>query len=316
MSEIRLPDFYIVGAAKAATTSIYHGLNKNNKCFEFRGNIKEPHYHINEVYKKIGEESPNYGSFRKKYVGTKQEYLELYKYIPRSKLTCDASVGYLTSSKETIKSIKNLHVGVSSNPAIIICLRNPFERAYSAYKHMLQSGYETLNFREALLSYNDRNLKGWHPFFDYLGGGLYYQHVKNYMEAFDRVKIILYDDIEDSFSDQLTQISRFLGIDGSFVYSSSVKMNATGSIRFKWLWKISGFRFRKGSIWKRVVDYFLSSEKKSALIHWIRSLSLDSRSNEQITFPQEVKILYNRDIENLARLLKRNDILNWKVSEE
>lgn len=96
----RRPDFYVIGAPKCGTTSLYHVLRQHPDVFMSRR--KEPHFftdpdHLPSSYDRMGVEA----------------YLELFSNAPSDAVAGEASVTYLfpwtprdasTSSRLTLGS--------------------------------------------------------------------------------------------------------------------------------------------------------------------------------------------------------------------
>ena len=69
----------------------------------------------------------------------------------------------------------------------IALLRNPADRAYSAFLYALRMGVEPLtDFAQALREEPFRIRNRWHYVFHYRSRGLYYQQLKRYCEVFGR----------------------------------------------------------------------------------------------------------------------------------
>jgi len=156
MDNIKLPNFLIVGAPKSGTTSLYYYLKEHPEIYMSK--LKEPHFFSKEC-KNLpfrGPKDESLGST--KYMNlTWEDYQNLFKGAITYKAVGEASADYLYYFKCSIKNIKK-YLG---NPKIIIILRNPIERAFSAYLHMLRDGREYLSFREALHMEEERKKNNW-----------------------------------------------------------------------------------------------------------------------------------------------------------
>jgi hypothetical protein len=104
------PDFMIVGAQKAGTTALYEYLSKHPQIQSTKE--KELHYFNCEARYKLGIKF----------------YRSLFQFGTNSKLTFDASPGYLNNANAP----KRIYAH-NPNVKIIILLRDPVERAYSAW---------------------------------------------------------------------------------------------------------------------------------------------------------------------------------------
>ena len=114
-------------------------------------------------------------------------YKKLFQRVTGEKAVGESSVDNLYFPEQVIPLIKTLLGDVK----IIIVLRNPVDRAFSAYKNLLRDGRETLTFEEGLGIEPLRRLKGYECLWRYQDLGFYYERVKAYMAHFTNVKIII-----------------------------------------------------------------------------------------------------------------------------
>ncbi|MGA3007063.1 MAG: sulfotransferase domain-containing protein, partial [Opitutaceae bacterium] len=121
------PNFLIVGAARAGTTSLWQWLRGHPQVFMTR--YKEPAFFVH-----------NFGVFNQ------EKYLSLFKAGRGKPCIGEASTAYL-SSPESPPWIHD----VLGRVKIIMVLRNPVARAYSMYCWLTMIGLEPLaTFEEAL----------------------------------------------------------------------------------------------------------------------------------------------------------------------
>lgn len=98
---------------------------------------------------------------------------------------------------------------------LLLCLRNPVDRAISHYRHEIRTGRVPewrRNFRDALR----RNPS-------YVDQGLYARHLERWLEHFEleRVHIVDYDNVSTRPAEVLSGAFRFLGVDDAFAPSLS-----------------------------------------------------------------------------------------------
>ena len=121
------PDFFIIGAQKAGTTSLYK-LLESTDLVSLPYNKETHFFSFDNIYKKkykwyVSQFSINYN---KKIFGE-----------------VDPSYLYINKSAERIKKI-------NKNPKFIIILRKPIDRSYSHYLMSRNKGYEKLSFLDAI----------------------------------------------------------------------------------------------------------------------------------------------------------------------
>lgn len=168
-SNIKKPNFIIVGTAKAGTTSLYDTLKHHPDIFLPK--VKEPHFFS-------GINTPAS-------IKTWEEYLQLFGNVKTEKLIGEASVSYLASYKKAIPQIKYY----LEDPKIVIILRNPIDRAYSDYLMDRRKGTEKKDFQHFIDNLDNI----------YIQYGYYYNQVKAYIENFTNVKVLFYENINTDF---------------------------------------------------------------------------------------------------------------------
>jgi len=179
MSNI-LPNTFFVGAQKSGTTSVYYTLIKSEEIYFPKA--KELHYFDN----------PSIRSKGKKWL--KNRYIEGGKFKIRADMTPD----YLLYS-HIADDIFNT---VGGDVKIVIILRNPVDRAYSAYNFYRMLGVEEAdNFEEAIeredITISAETYIDWHTPPYYISRGLYFNQVKRYIDRFgkDNVHIAIFEDL-------------------------------------------------------------------------------------------------------------------------
>ena len=130
-----LPDFVIIGAHKSGTSSLYSFLTKHTAITS--GVRKEIHYF--SVGHNLGE------MWYRAHFPTNLSKRRFYQKTGQKLLSGEASADYYFYP--TVPSrMKN----VLPNVKLIMILRNPVDRAYSHYHHMLKKKWETLSFEKAI----------------------------------------------------------------------------------------------------------------------------------------------------------------------
>lgn len=111
---------------------------------------------------------------------------------------------------------------------LVAILRDPVERAYSAFLHQTRDGMEThLDFAAALADEPKRIQEGWSPLYHYRAQGFYYEQLRRYYELFpaDKIHVYLYDDLKKDFLGLMQNIYRDIGVDPGFRPSLEVQYN-------------------------------------------------------------------------------------------
>ncbi len=215
-----IPNFLIVGAARAGTTALSSYLSRHPQVYI--SYIKEPKF-ISSHFLKVplrGRGDDFIESFTIKDV---REYARLFRGVKNEAAIGEASVENLYYHDQAIPVIHDYF----GDPRIIMTLRNPVDRAFSAYKMMLRDHREYLSFEDALKEEPKRMESNWEFLWFYRAVGLYYEQVKSYLENFSNVKILLFDDLQKDALKFVQGVYSFLDIDPSFEPPVNKKLNAS-----------------------------------------------------------------------------------------
>lgn len=200
-----IPNFFIVGAAKSGTTALWSALRNHPDIFLAGTDItnKEPSFFID---------------FGEKHNMSLESYLGLFAMQSNERIIGEASAAYLSSSGCAQKIYD-----FNPDSKILICLRNPVDRAYSLYNWMIQEGYDWhRSFSSALAAEENRKSRlipnkierAYHKNYLYYSSGLYYSQVSEYINRFGHnVKVILFENLIASPDKVLSECLTFLGVD-------------------------------------------------------------------------------------------------------
>jgi Sulfotransferase domain len=294
------PNTFIIGVQKAATTSLYNWLAQHpDICGP--SSIKDFPFFIKEEYLNKGIEY-----LEKEYL--KGGYLN-------QKIILHGCVQYMFEEK----AIENIFE-FNSKAKLICVLRNPTDRALSAYKFFKKLNKEKRSFKSAL-NFENECMKGTfqqkHDF-TYKAHGLYAQQLERVYKKFkkEQVLILLYEDVTDNPQLIINQAFKFLNVDSSFIPEFKV-LNTTGEIKYKILQNIF---FNKSKFKKLIVDNLVDPIlpiHKRAKIKWAftdwNTKKKDIKSKET-EFEKEILFLKNyfkEDILKLEKLIERN-LDAWK----
>ena len=104
----------------------------------------------------------------------------------------------------------------------ILTLRNPVERAFSAWNMEIKRGKEKLSFADAIEQEADRcreALPLQHRVYSYADRGFYAHQVRRLFNIFGRenILVLLSEELRNDHAKTLRQVFEFLGVDSSFV---------------------------------------------------------------------------------------------------
>jgi Sulfotransferase family len=219
-----MPNFFIIGAQKAGTTSLYHYLNQHPQVY--MSPVKEPFFFSHRIDPDGQVVKERFGGpvrERKPKLANLDEYRALFEGVEDEKAIGEASplYHYAPGTAERIKKF------VPEAKAIAL-LRNPADRAYSAFLYAVRIGSEPLtDFGRALREEENRIRAHWHYSLHYRNRGYYYAQIKRYYEVFgrERVGVWLYEDLKDDPVGVAQSVFRFLGVDDAFIPDTSSKYN-------------------------------------------------------------------------------------------
>lgn len=201
-----IPDFVIVGAAKAGTTSL-HAYLKQHPRIQLTTPKETFFFSRPEVYTD-SITSRAYGG-DEHLIRTEADYHACFGVIKEGNVTGEVCVTYLYH----LKSAQRIY---AANPRakIFIVVRHPVDRAFSNYMHHVRDGHEPLDFEEAVHRSAERLEHKWWWGFDYIGGSTYAPGVKCYLDLFgqDQVKILCFEDMVGSELSYVNEMVAALGL--------------------------------------------------------------------------------------------------------
>lgn len=195
--DVRKANFFIVGAPKCATTSVYRYLDSHPMVFMSKP--KELNYFSAEDIKEQGL------YYKERVISTRTDYDNVFDKACGEKILGDASVSYFHYS-----SVPERIYEYNRKAKILIILRDPVERAYSHYLMDKRLGYIDTSFEDV---FHNRGSFTNH-FQQYFQLSLYFIPVARYMKYFGErnVKVLFDVDIMNDTELVLSELSDFLGI--------------------------------------------------------------------------------------------------------
>jgi len=313
MTEQKLPNFFIVGAAKSGTTSLYEYLKLHPEVY--MAPIKETHYFstdidntkfrpnyarsLNKDLSKFLESDMEEGIFHA-FVKDWNEYVQLFKKVKDEKAIGEVTNSYLYSDI----AAKNIITKFPS-AKVIMMLRNPVDRAFSHYLMDLRIGYETDDFMTALKKDMARNPKGWGISNLYVEVGMYSEQVKRYLETFpeSQRRIYFFDDFVKNPEATMKDLFRFLGVSEQTDIDFTKKYNPSFIPKNKIISKLNAQ--------KRMKDWLKGVLPKSVKGKFKKTFYTDKDlpkiKPEERKFLQEV---FRDDVMKLSQMLNR-DLSEW-----
>ena len=294
-----LPNFLIIGAAKSGTTSLYSYLNQHPQIYF--SPFKEPRFFALEGLE-IDYQGPAQ-IINQKAINTIEEYQKLFAAVSNEIAIGEASTLYLYSEQAPQKIKQYV-----PQAKLIAILRNPIDRAYSSYSHLVRDGFETLSFAEALQKEPQRIAQNWSPLWHYQQRGFYYPQLARYYDTFpaEQIKVYLYEDFVKNTSQVTADIFNFLGVNPNFKPDTSQKMNVSGVPKNKVFHQI----ITQDNPLKSAVKQLLPQSLRHKLYKKIKSSNLEKQSAMSTEVRRQLADVYQKDIAQLENLLQR-DLSVW-----
>jgi hypothetical protein len=306
----RLPNFFLVGAPKAGTTSLYYYLDQHPQVY--MSAIKEPNFFAEEIREENFDPKLRRGMARdardlraflsgpmrpKRFGGIVadwEDYLRLFANANHESALGEASVCYLWSPTAAERIAARI-----PDARILVMLRDPAERAFSQYLHGVRIGAIRWSFGEHVrrnLNYRSPLFCVHYPFLEF---GLYSEQLRRYLERFGQnVWVGFHEDFKNRPLETYQNICRFLGVarefspnmDRRYLEAQVPRLSSIG-----WLMR-SGF----GQAAARVTPSGLRPLIRRALIRRPETTRMDSADRRYLLD------FYREDIRQLASLLDRN----------
>jgi len=191
------PNFFIVGAPKAGTTSLYEYLKNIPGIYMSR--VKEPNYFS---IKAMPDKKP----FRP--IRNKEKYLDLFKNATNEVILGEASTLYL-SDPEASTLIRK----ACPTARILISLRDPIERLFSHYIMNVSRNWIKSSFKNQIHKEMNNKADFTKPHIR-LSASLYSKDVQRYLDTFgkEHVKILIFEEFIKNPKVILEDILKFLGV--------------------------------------------------------------------------------------------------------
>jgi hypothetical protein len=218
-----MPNFIIVGAAKAGTTSLYHYLKQHPQVF--MSEVKETNFFVFEG-QKLDFQGPRDMEFVREFSITSfDNYQKLFQKADGALAVGEVSPQYLydpTAAANIYSEIPDVR--------LIAILRNPIDRAYSSFLMMRRDGREPLrSFSRAIQHEQNRKEQNWEYIWRYIEVGFYSNQLSRYYDLFkkDQILILFYEEFELDPVMFTKKIFKFIGVDDGFSPIANERYNVS-----------------------------------------------------------------------------------------
>lgn len=296
-----MPNFLIIGAAKAGTTAAYRYLQQHPQIY--MSPHKEPRFFALEG-KPLDFRGPGDRS-RFRFVTDIESYRALFDDVTDEIAIGEASPWYLYVPQAPERIVRYL-----PNVKLIAILREPVERAYSNFLHAVREGLEPLrDFTQAMAAETERIESNWSYRWHYKQKGFYYIQLKRYFDLFSREQIAIYryEDFTNNTVEVMQDMFRFLSVDPSFVPDTTQKHNVSAMAKNK---DLEEFLTRSNPL-KSIISPLLPSVKlRRQLKNHLLKLNLQPKPQLQAEIKEQYLSEYHQDVLQLQDLTQQ-DFSRW-----
>lgn len=289
----------IIGAQKAGTTSLYDWLGQHPEIYAPQ-KAKDFHFFSNDEYFKKG-----LAELHQRYPDYQDEEIVLH-----------SGVNYSYFNSYTYERL----LKYNSDMKVLMVLRNPVERAISAFNYFKRLNLENRNFEKAFNLDNEKSLKDYHARsnYTYVDHGFYFEQITTLRKYFPEknFKVFIFEDMVDSKEKIYRKVLGFLDVDIQFLPDFTHE-NVSGQAHLDFINKILWNPDLKEKI-KRVIPYhkILSKQSRGEFFHFLDSLNT-SEKKEVIDKSKIHKVrnqlrnIYKEDVNKLEELLEIDLKVKW-----
>jgi len=290
-----LPNLIIIGAQKAGTTSLFNWLAQHPEIYGDES-LKDFNFFLDDFYyKELGIEW----------------FSKQFKPKNNEKIIMHGFVNYMYFYDIAIERLYEYKKKYRKDLKLIAILRNPIDRAYSAFwdaKKVTRENAST--FEEAFKKEKFILAKGSYKekaSLTYIDHGFYFIQLKNFKKIFrEDIKILIFEELISNPEREIKNLFKWLSIDETFLPSLK-KINESGLPKNlfiqKFIQQLSAPKFLKGIIPMRIkyLKWKLSRELN------IKKINYPPINEETRKYLLNV---YIEDIKNLEKLLGK-DLSIW-----
>ena len=285
-----LPNFLVIGAAKAGTTALHWYLSEHRAVFMSR--MKDPSYFAFglDANGRLLWGDPEHHRFP---VKSLKDYQELFADVGIASAIGEASTMYL-ECPQSAGRIRELLPGAR----IICALRHPVDRAYSDYlMHLRNRGRHFDPARDLTAT------SPWaRPDSRWMRISKYHEPLSRYFDAFprDRIHVFLFDDLRQDPRRVVQEVYRFLEVDPEFVPDLDTPHNVGG---------MPASRLLDGVFTNSTVRSAVESWMPKGAANWLRRLrtwNMRQAPALRVELKRELTSHFRDDIAKTSELIGRS----------
>jgi hypothetical protein len=194
-------------------------------------------------------------------------------------------------------------------PFVLLFLRDPADRAASAFEYLRRQGREPLaTLAEALDAEPERRRLGWAPMWHYLAAGLFSEQVARWQNAVgaDNLDVVLFEDLESSPQATFASIFNRLGVDPDAPIDYVVH-NRSGAPRSVAVERLT----RRAGPWRRKLKRALPRPARRAFER-LREQNIVGTDGVDPQTRSRIVAAVSPDVQRLEEMLGR-DLSAWRT---
>src|SRR5581483_1430265 len=195
------------------------------------------------------------------------------------------------------------------NAKLIAVLRDPAERAYSAFLYMRRDGREPIaDFAGALAAEPARIRASWEWMWHYRAVGFYHRQLRRYFDLFpaEQIRVWLYEDLRANAAAVVRDVFRFLGVDDAFTPDTSLAHNRSGVPRSERAIRL----LNRPNPLRSALRALLPSDARRRIRIRLQDLLLAKPPSLDPVVRRDLVASYREDVLALGRLIGR-DLSHW-----
>lgn len=282
-------NLFLVGVAKCGTTSLHDYLNQSH--YIEMSSVKEPNYFSHNHLQK------HQLYYTKNDIKSLSDYYNLF-----SGFDCMYS-GESSVSYSAYNGVAQDLFDYNPKAKIIICLRNPVDRAYSHWRMDYNSGYFDTPWERIVDSPEIVDEKIVHQT---IGLSFYSARVQEYIDTFgrDRIKVVFLEEMKHDPEGVMRDIELFLEIPGDTQYTFNVKHSALEAPSYlRGLYR----NVRLKSFIRPLLPTGLIRRMKKTLLQK-PAFTLSQKQREKL------QKIFDEDVQRLQVMLEKDLNRIWKMS--
>lgn len=311
MSSDRTPNFFVVGAPKCGTSTMFHYLEPHPDVYMYPR--KEPDFFAEDL--KAPEHRHGYSE------SAWDAYRKLFK--PRDEAIVSEGTTWYLYSREAASRIHDFN----PNAKILIMLRNPTDQMHSLHSQLVYMGVEKIrSFKDALDAAPDRTVHQMLCDPRYMPPTMtnrkllykeiakFADQVQRYLTVFgpDQVRVVILDDLKKNPALVYKQVLEFLKVDSTFEPEfKTFNPNKTRRIKSD---AIQRFRTHPVNQWmvRTFIPTRVREESFRALAHAWGSLNTKYHPREPMeeALRSQLKAEFLPEVQKLETVLDR-DLSHW-----